>query len=151
MVKKQKNALKTLQQDNLILLQCCCSIFLLQKLNLLRFLIGEPHVASYIHAQCSTFLLRLDEKCCSWPLSLTLTSSNSKGPCAFALKFSAKQINLIRKKRVSAICKMININEDFRIFMNASHIVFLNTKTQKKLKRFFFFLKIGDTLLLTML
>ena len=33
---------------------------------------------------------------------------------------------------------MININEDFRIFMNASHIAFLNTKTQIKLKRFFF-------------
>ena len=124
--------------------------FLLQKLNLLRFLIGGPHAASYIHPQCSTFLLRVDKKCWSWPLSLTLTSSNSKGLCAFALKFSAKQINSIRKKRASAICKMINTNEDFRIFMNASHIAFLNTKTQIKLKRFFLW-KIGDKLLLTML
>ena len=56
MVKKQKNAAKTLQQNqtDLILLQC---------------LMGGPPAASYIHAQRSTFLLRVDEKCCSWPLS----------------------------------------------------------------------------------
>ena len=53
-------------------LQCFCSILLLQKLNLLQCLIGGPRVASYIHAQRRTFLLRVDEKCCSWPLSFTL-------------------------------------------------------------------------------
>ena len=54
-------------------------------------------------------------------LFLTLTSSISKGSYGIALKFSAKQINLIRKKSVSVICKAININVDFRIFVNASH------------------------------
>ena len=55
MVKKQKNAAKTLQQNqsDLILLQCFYSIFLLQKLNLLQCLIC---------AQRSIFLLRVDEK-----------------------------------------------------------------------------------------
>ena len=46
----------------------------------------------------------------------TLTSSNSKGSDAIALKFSAKQINLMRKKSVSAICKIMNIDVDLRIF-----------------------------------
>ena len=42
MVKKQKNAAMTLQQNqtDLILLQCFCSIFLPQKLNLLQCLMG---------------------------------------------------------------------------------------------------------------
>ena len=61
---KAKNWCKTLQ--------CFCSILLLQKLNLLQCLIGGPRVASYIHAQRRTFLLRVNENCCSWPLSFTL-------------------------------------------------------------------------------
>ena len=52
-------------------------------------------------------------------------SSNSKVYYAIALKFSAEQINLIAKKVVSAICEIININADFRIFVNASHSIFL--------------------------
>ena len=48
-----------------------------------------------------------------------------------ALKFSAKQVNLISKKSVSAICEIININVDFRIFANAIHSVFLK-KTEHK-------------------
>ena len=65
--------------------------------------------------------------------SLTLTSSNSKVYYAIALKFSAKQINFITKKKVSSICEIISINTDFRVFVNASHTVFLkkNTKTNK--------------------
>ena len=58
-------------------------------------------------------------------LFLTLTSSNSKGSYAIALKFSAKQLNLIRQKSVSVICKITDINVDFRIFVNDSHSVFL--------------------------
>ena len=59
---------------------------------------------------------------------------------AVALKFSANQINLITKKSVSAICEIMNINEDFRIFVNTNHSVFLkkHTKTQIKLKLNFF-------------
>ena len=56
----------------LILLQCFRCIFLLQKLNFLQCLMGGPRAAFYIHAQRSTFLLRVDEECCSWPLSLNL-------------------------------------------------------------------------------
>ena len=67
--------------------------------------------------------------------SLTLKSSNSKGYYAITLKFSAKQINFITKKRVSTIYEIISINADFRVFVNASHTVFLkkSTKTQIKL------------------
>ena len=41
---------------------------------------------------------------------------------------------------MSAICEVMNINADFRIFVNTSHRVFLkkNTKTQIKLKPIFF-------------
>ena len=46
----------------------------LQKLKLLQCSMGGPRAASYIHAQCSTFLLLVDEKCCSWPLSLRLNN-----------------------------------------------------------------------------
>ena len=53
-------------------------------------------------------------------LFLTLKSSNSKLYHTTALKFSAKQINLVTKKSVSVICEIININMDFRIFVNAS-------------------------------
>ena len=58
-------------------------------------------------------------------LFLILTSSNSKGSYAIALKFSAKQIDLITKKSVCVICKIMNINADSRIFMNAGHSLFL--------------------------
>ena len=58
-------------------------------------------------------------------LFLTLTSSNSKVYYAIALKFSFKQINLITKKSMSVICEIMNKNADFRIFVNASHSVFL--------------------------
>ena len=70
MVKKQKKCCKTLQQSQtqLILLQCFGSIFLPQKLNLLQCLMGGPRAAFYIRAQRRTFLLRVDEKCCSWPM-----------------------------------------------------------------------------------
>ena len=52
-------------------------------------------------------------------------SSNSEGYYAIALKFTAKQIDLLRKERVSAIYKISHINVDSRIFLNASHSVFL--------------------------
>ena len=60
---KAKNASKTLQQNQtgLILLQCFCSIFLLEKLNLLHCLMRKPRAASYIHGQLSTALF-----CCVW-------------------------------------------------------------------------------------
>ena len=48
-------------------------------------------------------------------LFLTLTSSKSKVFYAIALKFSAKQINL-KRKTVSAICKIMSIDVDYRIF-----------------------------------
>ena len=51
--------------------------FLLQKLNLLQCLMDGPRVRSYIHAQRSNFLLRVDENCCSWPLNLTATSATT--------------------------------------------------------------------------
>ena len=63
---KAKNAAKRLQH------------FLLQKLNLLQCLIGGPRLTSYIHVQRSTFLLRVDEKCCSCPLSLDSCMRNSE-------------------------------------------------------------------------
>ena len=73
---KAKNAGKTLQQNktDLILLQCFCSICLPPKSNFQRCLMGGSRVASYIHAQRSTFLMRVDEKCCSWPVSFKNTS-----------------------------------------------------------------------------
>ena len=78
-------------------------------------------------------------------LFLTLTSSNSISTYAIALKFSVKQINLIRQKSVSAICKIMDINvlyRDFRIFVSASNRVFLKkTKTIKIKSKFFFFEK----------
>ena len=60
---KAKNASKTLQQNQtgLILLQCFCSIFLLEKLNLLQCLMRKPRAASYIHGQLSAALF-----CCVW-------------------------------------------------------------------------------------
>ena len=42
----------------------------LQKLNSFQRLMDGQRAASYIHAQRGTFLLRVDEKCYSWPLSL---------------------------------------------------------------------------------
>ena len=45
--------------------------FLLRKLKILQCLMGGPRAASYVHTQRSTFLLRVDEKCCSWSLSFT--------------------------------------------------------------------------------
>ena len=67
-------------------------------------------------------------------LFLTLTNSNSKVYYAIALKFLAKQINLITKKSVSAICEIMNTNVDFRIFVNTSHSVFLKKKTKTPIK-----------------
>ena len=58
-------------------------------------------------------------------VSQTLTSSNSKGSYAIALKFSGEQINLIRKKSMSTISTIMNINANFMIFANASHSLFL--------------------------
>ena len=58
-------------------------------------------------------------------LFLTLTSFNSKGYYRIALKFSAKQINMASKKSWSAICEIMDINVDFRIFVNSSHSVFI--------------------------
>ena len=56
-----------------------------------------------------------------------------------ALKFSSKQVNLISKKSVSAIWEIMNINVDFRIFVNATHSIFLKKNiTQVKLKPKFF-------------
>ena len=47
---------------------------------------------------------------------------------------------------MSAICKIMNINVAFRIFVNASHSVPLkNTKTQIRLKPIFFFENRGHT------
>ena len=65
---------------------------------------------------------------------------NSKVCYATALKFSAKQSNLIAKKSLSAICEIVNINVDFRTFVSASHNVFSkkNTKTNKIKSKFFF-------------
>ena len=39
---------------------------------------------------------------------LILTGSNSKGSYAIALKFSAKQVNLMRKKSMPATCNIMN-------------------------------------------
>ena len=58
-------------------------------------------------------------------LSLTLTRSYSKGYYGSALKFSAEQINVIRKKIQSMICYIMNRNIDFRTFVNSSLTVFL--------------------------
>ena len=60
MVKKQKNAAKTLQQNqtNLILLQYFCSIFLLQKLKLLQQWVG--HVQHLISMRSAARF------CCVW-------------------------------------------------------------------------------------
>ena len=57
-VKKHKNAAKTLRQNQteLILLQCFCSIFLLEKLTLLQCLMGGPRAVSYIYAQRSVWI-----------------------------------------------------------------------------------------------
>ena len=51
--------------------------------------------------------------------------THSKIYSAIVLKFSVKQIDSIRKKNVSAICEIMNMNVDFRIFVSASHSVFL--------------------------
>ena len=73
-------------------------------------------------------------------------SSNSKGFYAIALKFSAKQINLIWKKSVSVICKIMNIIVDFRIFLNASRSVFLKKHSNTNKIKTIIFWKIADTL-----
>ena len=69
----------------------------------------------------------------------TLTSYNSKVHYAIALKFLAKQINLVTNKSVSAIFEIININADFRISVIPSHSVFLNKywNTNKTKTKFF--------------
>ena len=53
---------------------------MLQKLNLLQCLMGGPRVASYIHAQRSIFLLRVDEKCCLWLLNFRVITNNISTP-----------------------------------------------------------------------
>ena len=68
---------------------------------------------------------------------LTLTSSNSKVYYAIALKFSAKQINLITKKCLSPICEIMYINVDFRIFVNGSHSKKHKNTNKIKTKNFF--------------
>ena len=55
-------------------------------------------------------------------LFLTSNSSNSKVYYAIALKFSAKQINLITKKSMSAICDIMNIYAEFKIFYKTNKI-----------------------------
>ena len=51
---------------------------------------------------------------------------------------------MITKENLSAICEILNIKVGFRIFVNATHSIFLkNTKTQIKLKIFFFFFENG--------
>ena len=55
-------------------------------------------------------------------LFLTSNSSNSKVYYAIALKFSAKQINLIIKKSVSAICDIMSIYAEFKIFYKTNKI-----------------------------
>ena len=42
-----------------------------------------------------------------------------------------QQSKLIMKKSVSVISKIISVNADFRIFVNASHSIFLKKKTLK--------------------
>ena len=76
-----------------------------------------------------------------------MTSSKSKVYYVIALTFFAKQINSIAKKTVSAVCEIIKINADFRIFVNASYNVFLKKHLiTNKIKTKFFFFKIADTL-----
>ena len=65
---------------------------------------------------------------------LTLRSSNWKGSYAIALKFSVKQINLIRKKIVSAILQ----NNKFLWTLVIAYFS-KNTKAKIKLKPIFFF------------
>ena len=68
-----------------------------------------------------------------------MTSSNSRVYEAIVLKFSTKQINLITKKSAPAICEIMNIIVDLRIFVNASHSVFLKKhQNTNKTKTFFF-------------
>ena len=55
-------------------------------------------------------------------LFLTSNTSNSKVYYAIALKFSAKQINLITKKSMSAICDIMNIYAEFKIFYKTNKI-----------------------------
>ena len=65
-------------------------------------------------------------------LFLTLTSSSSKVFNSIALKISAKQINLIAKKIMSSMGKIMNINTNFRILLDASHNVFLKKALKRK-------------------
>ena len=58
-------------------------------------------------------------------LFLTLTSSNSKGSFAIALKFLRQAHWFNKEEKCVATCKIMNINVGFRIFVNASHSVFL--------------------------
>ena len=65
---------------------------------------------------------------------------------AIDLKFLGKQINVISKKSGSAICEIMNINAIFRIFLNASHSVFLKKhETTNKIKTKCFFENCGHT------
>ena len=52
-------------------------------------------------------------------------SSNSKVYYANALKFLAKESNLITKKSVSAVCEIMIIKVDSRTFVSVNHSVFL--------------------------
>ena len=56
----------------------------------------------------------------------------------------SQPINLITKRSVSAICKILNINTDFRIFVNASHSVFWKKhENTNKIKTKYFFENCG--------
>ena len=72
-------------------------------------------------------------------------SSSSKVYYAIAFKFLAKQIHLVIKKSMCAICKRMNINVDFRIFVNVSHSAFLKKKLKHKIKMNNFLENRGDT------
>ena len=63
---------------------------------------------------------------------LNLTSSNSTSYYAIVLKLSSvKQINSNMEEKC-AICETMNINVDFRIFMNASHSAFFEKPPKHK-------------------
>ena len=58
-------------------------------------------------------------------LFLTLTNSYLQVYYAIALKFSAKQFNLLTKKNISAICEIMKINVVLTNSVSASHSLFL--------------------------
>ena len=75
-------------------------------------------------------------------LFLTLTNSYLKVYYAIALKFSAKQFNLLTKKSISAICEIMKINVVFTNSVNASHSLFLKKHQNTNNIKIKFFLEI---------